>query len=221
MHKDKSALVLLSGGLDSATCLYLAKKENKKVFAISFDYSQRHKVELNKAKALTLITKVKHQIIKLNPVIFQNSSLVDKSKKVPGNFSSREKIPNTYVPGRNILFLSFAASYAESFGIDKIYIGVNALDYSGYPDCRPEFIESYQKMIRLGMKSGDENRAIKIITPLANMTKKEIVILAHSLKVPFGLTHSCYDPKKNKPCGICDSCLLRKKGFSEAGIKDI
>lgn len=220
MKKFNSSLVLLSGGLDSATCLYLAKQNSKKIFAISFDYSQRHKVELKKAKLLCKKLNIEHKIIKLQTGIFQNSSLTDKNIKVPKNFSSKEKIPNTYVPGRNILFLSFATSYAESKHIENIFIGVNSLDYSGYPDCRPEFIKSFQNMISIGTKSGEEKKTIQIQTPLVNLSKKEIILLAKKLKLPFSLTHSCYDPIGAKPCGICDSCLLRKKGFEEAGVLD-
>lgn len=220
MKKINSSLVLLSGGLDSATCLYLAKNISKKVYAISFDYSQRHKVELKKAKKLAKELNIEHRIIKLQTGIFQNSSLTDKKILVPKNFSSMEKIPNTYVPGRNILFLSFATSYAESKNIETIFIGVNSLDYSGYPDCRPEFIKSFQKMISIGTKSGEEKKTIQIKTPLVKLSKKEIILLANKLNVPFKLTHSCYDPNGEKPCGKCDSCLLRKKGFLEAGILD-
>ncbi len=219
--EKKGALVLFSGGLDSTTCLYYALSKNKTVTAVSFDYSQRHKIEIEKAKKLTVLLKIPHIIVKINPEIFRNTSLVNREIKVPKNFSSTQKIPNTYVPGRNILFLSYATSIAEGLGLSEIYIGVNALDYSGYPDCRPEFIKAFQQAIAIGTKSGDEKKAIQIKTPLLHLSKKEIVILGNKLKVPFSMTHSCYDPVKGKACGKCDSCLLRRKGFLEAGIEDL
>lgn len=218
--KPNGALVLFSGGLDSTTCLYYALQKHKKVVVVSFDYSQRHKIEIKKAKKISSLLKVPHQIVKINPAIFRNTSLVNKKIKVPKNFSSTQKIPNTYVPGRNILFLSYATSIAEGLGLNEIYIGVNALDYSGYPDCRPEFIEAFQKVISIGTKSGDEKQTIKIQTPLLHLSKKEIVLLGQKLKVPFHMTHSCYDPILGKACGKCDSCLLRKKGFEDAGVLD-
>ena len=218
--KPNGALVLFSGGLDSTTCLYYALQKHKKVVVVSFDYSQRHKIEIRKAKKISSLLKIPHQIVKINPAIFRNTSLVNKEIKVPKNFSSTQKIPNTYVPGRNILFLSYATSIAEGLGLNEIYIGVNALDYSGYPDCRPEFIKEFQNVISIGTKSGDEKHTIKIQTPLLHLSKKEIVLLGQKLKVPFHKTHSCYDPIRGKACGKCDSCLLRKKGFEDAGVLD-
>lgn len=215
-----SALVLFSGGLDSTTCLYTALKENQKVIAVSFDYSQKHKVELEKANILCSELNVEHIIVKIQTDIFLNSSLVSKDILVPKDMNYSEDIPNTYVPGRNLLFLSFAVSIAESREIHKIYIGVNALDYSGYPDCRPEFINSFQKTIELGTKAGHNKKTIQIETPLIHKNKKEIVETAYKLGVPFSKTFSCYDPVNGKPCGHCDSCILRKKGFAEAGILD-
>lgn len=220
-RQSNGALVLFSGGLDSTTCLYYAHSQNKKIVAVSFDYSQRHKIEIKKAKKITSLLKIPHNIVKINPEIFRNTSLVNKEIKVPKNFSSSQKIPNTYVPGRNILFLSYATSIAEGLGLSEIYIGVNALDYSGYPDCRPDFIKAFQHAISIGTKSGDEKKSIQIKTPLLHLSKKEIVLLANKLKVPFSMTHSCYDPIKGKACGKCDSCLLRKKGFEEANVLDV
>jgi len=235
MSNSKGAVVLLSGGLDSTTCLYYAAKEygypkTKKIplVALSFDYSQKHKIELTKSKKISKLLGIPHFIQKLDPGFFLGSSLTEKKLKVRKQTSvSRieedKTIPNTYVPGRNILFLSFALSLAEGHGFDSIYIGVNALDYSGYPDCRPDFIDAYQNMANLGTKkgvtSGKEN-GIQIKTPLISLNKKEIVELGISLGTPFHLTHSCYDPVRGKPCGKCDSCLLRAKGFKEAGIID-
>ncbi|MEM7182026.1 MAG: 7-cyano-7-deazaguanine synthase QueC [Spirochaetota bacterium] len=216
----KKALVLFSGGLDSTTCLYLARRDNDEVHTVSFHYSQKHSIELEKAKAITTKLSIPHHIIRLDPTVFSGSSLTDASISVPKNQLQSEEIPNTYVPGRNILFLSYACSLAESKGIAKIYIGVNALDYSGYPDCRPEFIATFAKAIALGTKQGQQEGSLQIETPLVDMSKKDIVLLGKELQVPFGMTHSCYDPIDGKPCGQCDSCLLRAKGFAEAGVMD-
>ncbi|AXR60275.1 7-cyano-7-deazaguanine synthase QueC [Leptospira mayottensis] len=226
-HSDPSsksandkAVVLLSGGLDSTTCLYQAIADGKKIQALSFDYGQRHKIELSYAKKITRQLGISHTIQKLKPELFLGSSLTQKSLKVPKNSLGKEKIPNTYVPGRNILFLSFAVCLAEGTGSSSIYIGVNAMDYSGYPDCRPEFIKMYEMAIQLGTKKGSQGSSIKIVTPLQNLSKKEIVLLGNRLQVPFHLTFSCYDPKNKKACGRCDACLLRKKGFQETGVSE-
>ncbi|TGN20451.1 7-cyano-7-deazaguanine synthase QueC [Leptospira idonii] len=234
LPEAKGAVVLLSGGLDSTTCLYLAARDygypkNKKLplLALSFDYSQKHKIEIQKSKKIAKLLGIKHLVQKLDPQFFLGSSLTEKKIKVRKNakslFSGEDKeIPNTYVPGRNILFLSFALSLAEGHGYDSIYIGVNALDYSGYPDCRPEFIESFQKMANLGTKKGvtGQGDSIRIKTPLLHLNKKEIVLAGLEVGVPFHLTHSCYDPVRGKACGKCDSCILRAKGFAEAGVID-
>jgi 7-cyano-7-deazaguanine synthase len=227
------AVVLLSGGLDSTTCLYLAahdlgypKKKVLPIIALSFDYSQKHKIEIQKSRKIAKELGIKHFVQKLDPNFFLGSSLTESKLKVRKNakteaLGSEKEIPNTYVPGRNILFLSFALSLAEGHKYDSIYIGVNALDYSGYPDCRPEFIDAYQSMANIGTKSGLGGRGrIKIITPLLKLNKKEIILLARKVNAPLHLTHSCYDPVKGKACGKCDSCLLRAKGFAEAGILD-
>ncbi len=215
---NDKAVVLLSGGLDSTTCLYQAIEDGKKIRALSFDYGQKHKIELSYAKKITRQLGIPHTIQKLKPELFLGSSLTQKSLRVPKNSLGKEKIPNTYVPGRNILFLSFAVCLAEGTGSSSVYIGVNAMDYSGYPDCRPEFIKMYETAIQLGTKKGSQGSPIKIVTPLQNLSKKEIVLLGNRLKVPFHLTFSCYDPKKGKACGKCDACLLRKKGFQETGV---
>ncbi len=170
----KGALVLFSGGLDSTTCLYYALKQSKNVIAVSFDYSQRHKVEIKKAKKLTSLLKIPHTIVKINPEIFKNTSLVNREIKVPKNFSSTQKIPNTYVPGRNILFLSYAVSIAEGLGLNEIYIGVNALDYSGYPDCRPEFIKSFQNAISIGKNLAMKKKQFKSRLPSYIFLKKKL-----------------------------------------------
>lgn len=214
------AVVLFSGGLDSTTCLYQCIEDGYSPTALSFDYNQRHKEELKSAKKIAKLLQVPHMIQKLQPEFFLGSSLTERRIKVPKNALGDKKIPNTYVPGRNILFLSFGVSLAEGIGADRLYIGVNALDYSGYPDCRPEFIRAYAEAVRLGTKMGAEGRPLEIRTPLQHLDKKEIVLLGSKLGVPFSLTHSCYDPIQGKPCGKCDSCLLRKKGFQEAGIPE-
>jgi 7-cyano-7-deazaguanine synthase len=220
MPKDlasSKALIILSGGLDSTVCLYLALTMYASVEAISFDYGQRHKIELDRAKKIAKLVGVRHSIIKINSQIFRGSSLTDQSISVPKKSLQKKKLPNTYVPGRNILFLSYAVSFAESRNIGNIFIGVNALDYSGYPDCRPKFIKSFQETINLGIR-GTDTGEIKIITPLLDLSKKEIIELGEKLKVPINLTHSCYDPIGSKPCGECDSCLLRRKGIEEAKL---
>ncbi|MBM9579532.1 7-cyano-7-deazaguanine synthase QueC [Leptospira sp. 201903070] len=219
-NSGNKAIVLLSGGLDSTTCLYQAIADGKEVRALSFDYGQRHRIELSFAKKITRKLGIPHTIQKLKPELFLGSSLTQKSIKVPKNSLGKDEIPNTYVPGRNILFLSFATSLAEGTGSDSIYIGVNAMDYSGYPDCRPEFIKMFEMAIQLGTKKGSQGSPLKIITPLQNLTKKEIVLLGSKLNVPFHLTFSCYDPQNGKACGKCDACLLRKKGFQETGVSE-
>lgn len=219
--KKDSTVVLLSGGLDSATCLYLAVKDYKKVYALSFDYGQRHKIELKAARKLAKLVGAEHYIGKIQTGLFQGSSLTDSKISVPKNSLKRhqekKEIPNTYVPGRNILFLSYALSFAESRNAESIYIGVNALDYSGYPDCRPDFIRAYQSMIHKGTKSGVEGNPIRLITPLIHLSKIEIVQLGNSLGVPYEHSFSCYDPNPETglACGKCDSCTLRKKALQQ------
>ncbi|MFA4966960.1 MAG: 7-cyano-7-deazaguanine synthase QueC [Candidatus Margulisiibacteriota bacterium] len=209
---SKKAVVLLSGGLDSTTTLYYAKKKGYKCFALIFDYGQRHKRELRSAVAVAKRAKVPYQILKIN-LPWKGSALLDKSIKVPISRSIKEmskKIPPTYVPARNTIFLSFALSYAEAIGAKAIFIGANAIDFSGYPDCRPSFYRAYQKVIEEGTKA----KKIRIITPLIKMTKEQIIRLGLKLGAPLDLTWSCYKGG-SKPCGVCDSCLLREKGFAE------
>jgi 7-cyano-7-deazaguanine synthase len=214
----KKAVILLSGGMDSTTCMSVAYKEGYDMYPISFDYNQRHKKELECAKNVAEFYKVKqHKIIKLDNV--GGSALTDFTIDVPDYKGDSEKIPVTYVPARNILFLSYAVGYGEVIDAEAIFIGVSSVDYSGYPDCRPEFIEAFQKAINIGTKRGVEGRPIKIITPLINLTKAETVKLAVKNQAPLHLTTTCYKGGE-KACGICDSCRLRIKGFKEAGIKD-
>jgi 7-cyano-7-deazaguanine synthase len=219
------AVCLLSGGLDSATCLALALREGYETYALSFDYGQRHRVELDAAARLAgALGAARHVVAKIGLDAFGGSALTAPID-VPKGRSTAEMdngIPITYVPARNTIFLSFALGWAEVLGTGDIFIGVNALDYSGYPDCRPEFIEAYERMANLATKAGVEGTArVKIHTPLLRLSKAEIVRLANDLGLPFGLTHSCYDPSpEGHPCGQCDACLLRRKGFAEAGIED-
>jgi 7-cyano-7-deazaguanine synthase len=209
----KKAVILLSGGLDSATCLADAKAKGFECFTLGFDYGQRHRHELHCANTLS----PNHKIVTIGN--FGGSALVDSSIEVPKGGVGKD-IPVTYVPARNTIFLSYALAYAEVLGANDIFIGVNALDYSGYPDCRPEYIEAFSKMANLATKAGVEGNKLNIHTPLINLTKAEIIKLGNSLGVNYALTSSCYDPVDGKACGTCDSCRLRLKGFSEAGLKD-
>lgn len=220
----KKAVCLLSGGLDSSTCLLIAKQEGYACYALSFDYGQRHKMELDAARRVAEAANVeKHLVIQLPLDAFGGSALTSDIE-VPKARSAEEigtGIPVTYVPARNTIFLSFAVAWAEVLGASDIFIGVNALDYSGYPDCRPEYIEAFQRMATLATKAGVEGRALKIHTPLLRLNKRQIVERADSLGLDFSLTFSCYDPTaEGKPCGQCDACLLRRKGFEEAHIED-
>jgi len=217
------AIVLLSGGLDSATCLLIARQEADEVFALSFDYGQRHSVELDRARSLAMRYGVaRHRIIRLDHPAPGGSALTDPSREIPRHALGREPIPVTYVPARNTLFLAHAVAWGEGVGAGDIYIGANALDYSGYPDCRPEFLETFERAANLGTKAGTEGALrFRIHAPLIAMTKGQIVALAARLGLDFSLTSSCYDPSlEGIPCGACDSCLLRAKGFQEAGLTD-
>jgi 7-cyano-7-deazaguanine synthase len=216
---------LLSGGLDSATCLALARRDGFTCYALSFDYGQRHRNELDAAARIAKAFGVsRHLVAHIGLDVFGGSALTGDIA-VPKARSAAEMaagIPVTYVPARNTIFLSYALAWAEVLESSDIFIGVNALDYSGYPDCRPEFIEAFERMANLATKAGVEGRTrLKIHTPLLRLTKAGIVRLARELGVPFGMTHSCYDPAPDgRACGECDACLLRRKGFEEAGIED-
>ena len=219
------AVVLLSGGIDSVTTLAIAKNEGYNTYAISFNYGQRHSFELEKAaKIAGLFKSEKHLVVNIDLRKFGGSALTD-SIPVPKDRNEKDishGIPSTYVPARNTIFLSLSLGWAEIIEAEDIFIGVNAIDYSGYPDCRPEYIEAFQQMASIATKAGVERKSkIKIHTPLINMSKAEIIKKGASLGVDFSLTHSCYDPiSSGNPCGICDSCLLRLKGFLDAGLKD-
>ena len=219
--KSNKALVLLSGGLDSSVVLSVCQDKGYDIYAISFDYGQRHKVELEYAKfQATFFNCISHEVFKME---FYGGSALTDDIKVPKNRDSHsmsKDIPITYVPSRNIVFLSFASGYAECHDIDNIFIGVNAIDYSGYPDCRKNFIDNFEKLINKSTKKGLEGSKFKINTPLINLSKKDIIKLGHKNGVDFSMTSSCYSPKLKKNCGVCDSCLLRKQGFEEAGLRD-
>jgi 7-cyano-7-deazaguanine synthase len=222
---SKPAIVLLSGGLDSATVLAIARAQGYEVYALSFSYGQRHAWELEAAKHVAAsLSAAQHRIATIDLRAFGGSALtadIDVPKgRAPEEMS--HGIPITYVPARNTIFLSFALAWAEVLGASDVFIGVNALDYSGYPDCRPEYIEAYEKMANLATKAGVEGRQhLKIHTPLIAMTKAQIIAKGLELGVDYALTSSCYDPGPNgAPCGACDSCLLRQKGFRENGIED-
>lgn len=219
------AVCLLSGGLDSATCLAHARRAGHECYALSFDYGQRHRVELDAARRIAAALDVAdHRVAKIDLRAFGHSALTDDIAVPKGRDEAAmgRGIPVTYVPARNTIFLSFALAWAEILEASDIYIGVNALDYSGYPDCRPEFIHAFEHMSNLATKAAVEGRTrIRIRTPLIELTKAEIVALAVELGAPIGYTLSCYDPDAaGLPCGACDSCLLRAKGFREAGIAD-
>lgn len=222
----KKAIVLLSGGLDSTTTLAIAKKLGFEVYAMTFRYGQRHAIEIARAKKIGKAFKaVRHMIVDIDLRVFGGSALTG-DMDVPKSRSAGEmggNIPVTYVPARNTIFLSFALAWAEVLKVSDIFIGVNAVDYSGYPDCRPEYIEAYRKMANLATKQAVEGHSeIKIHTPLINLSKAEIIKKGISLGVDYSMTLSCYDPgKTGKACGACDSCRLRKKGFLEAGITDL
>ena len=225
MNKKTKVVVLLSGGLDSTTTLAIAKSQGYEVYALSFRYGQRHKVELEAAQRIAKHFKVaKHLVVDIDLRLFGSSALTDDIA-VPKGRTSKEMgadIPITYVPARNTIFLSFALAWAETLGSQDIFIGVNALDYSGYPDCRPEYIAAYERMANFATKAGVEGRQkLKIHTPLIQMTKAQIIKKGLELGADYGLTHSCYDPSESgESCGNCDSCLLRLKGFKEAGVTD-
>lgn len=215
------AVILLSGGLDSTVCMAYAKEAGYELYPISFDYHQRHNIELESAKKVAAFYQVaKHVVIETNMNVIGGSALTDTSIDVPDGDIKSDDIPVTYVPARNLIFLSYALSYAEAIGAERILIGVNALDYSGYPDCRPAFIEQFQQVANYATKvAAVDKKEILIETPLLNLSKKEIVELGTKLGAPLHVSHSCYRGGE-KACGVCDSCQLRLKGFREAGIVD-
>jgi 7-cyano-7-deazaguanine synthase len=219
---QRSCVVLLSGGLDSATCLALVTRWGWTVHALSFDYGQRHRVELSAARVLArLYRAASHRVIPIPAFgALGGSALTDRAVRVPKSALGKARIPVTYVPARNTLFLAFALAFAETRGATEIVIGANALDYSGYPDCRPAFLKAFERVAALGTKAGVEGSRFSIRAPLLNLSKADIVRLAVALGLDTGLTTSCYDPgRKGRACGKCDACLLRAKGFAEAAIR--
>ncbi len=220
MKNSKKAIILLSGGLDSATTLAIAKKLGFDCYALSFNYKQRHMSELNAAKNVAKKLKLtEHKIIEIDLTQIGGSALTDSKIDVPN--SPTKGIPITYVPARNTMFLSYALAWAEVIGSSDIFIGVNAVDYSGYPDCRPEYIEAYEKLAALATKAGVEGVGFKIHAPLIKLSKSEIIKEGLALGVDFSQTVSCYQANDmGFACGLCDSCMFRKEGFDSAGVSD-
>jgi len=216
----KFAVILLSGGLDSMVAGGLAREAGYHIFALTIDYNQRHRVELGAAaRVASALGAIRHIVLPLDLTAFGGSALTADMTVPKGGVG--DAIPNTYVPARNTIFLSLTLGLAEVSGANDVFIGVNALDYSGYPDCRPEFIEAFQKMAALATKAGVEGQPIRINAPLQHMSKADIVREAHRLGLDAGMSWSCYDPAPNdEHCGLCDSCRLRAKGFEEAGLPD-
>lgn len=226
MVANKKAVVLLSGGLDSATCLAIAKSEGFECYAVSFRYGQRHQGELDRAaKQASLQGAKQHLVVNIDLGVFGGSALTDANLDVPKHASAEQigkEIPITYVPARNTVFLSFALAWADVLGAKDLFIGVNALDYSGYPDCRPEYIAAYEAMANLATKSGvSDSQPLRIHAPLIHWTKAQIIQRGLSLGVDYASTLSCYDPSDDgEACGQCDACLLRLRGFEQNGVTD-
>jgi 7-cyano-7-deazaguanine synthase len=222
--KAKRAVVLLSGGLDSSTCLAVARRDGFEVHALSVDYGQRHRDELSRARRIAReLGAADHRVVKVDLSAFGGSALTDPTIAVPKRRAvSRmaSEIPVTYVPARNTVLLALALAHAETVGAEDVYLGVNAIDYSGYPDCRPEFLRAFERVARLATRAGVEGRPLRIHAPLVRMGKADIVKLGTRLGVDYGMTLSCYDPVGGKACGACDACRLRRKGFLEAGLPD-
>lgn len=226
MSSLKRAVILLSGGLDSATCLAIARDQGFETHTVAFRYGQRHQYELQRAQLLSeKLNATSHRIVDIDLAQFGGSALTDAAIDVPKSESVEsigEAIPVTYVPARNTVFLSLSLAFAETVDAKDIFIGVNSLDYSGYPDCRPEFIQAFEQMANLATKAGvEESQSLKIHTPLIDLTKAEIIARGMELGVDYGLTLSCYDPgDAGRPCQHCDACLLRARGFATNGIQD-
>jgi len=223
-QRARRAVVLLSGGLDSTTCLAVAKSQGFSVHALSVDYGQRHREELARARRLArALGAAEHRVVRVDLSAFGGSALTDRALAVPKGRDLRAMaahIPVTYVPARNTVLLALALAYAETLGAHDVFLGVNALDYSGYPDCRPAFVRAFERLARVATRAGVQGEPLRIRTPLLRLSKAAIVRLGAGLKVPYRLTLSCYDPVRGRACGRCDACALRRKGFIEAGIPD-
>ncbi len=223
-RQAKRAVVLLSGGLDSTTCLAVARHEGLEAHGLSVDYGQRHKAELRPARAVARARgAADHRVVKVDLSAFGGSALTDAGIAVPKGRSARAMaadIPVTYVPARNTVMLALALAHAEVVGAEQIFVGVNAIDYSGYPDCRPAFLKAFEKVARLATRAGVEGARIRIHAPLLRLGKAAIVRLGTRLGVPYAETTTCYDPVRGRACGSCDACILRRKGFEEARLPD-
>jgi 7-cyano-7-deazaguanine synthase len=217
-------VVLLSGGLDSATCLAVARRDGFEAHTLAIDYGQRHRTELARARRLSAALGAgSHRTVKVDLSAFGGSALTDASIAVPKRRRPERMaagIPVTYVPARNTVFLAVALGFAETLGARDLFVGVNAIDYSGYPDCRPAFLRAFERLARVATRAGVEGQSFRVQAPLLRLSKADIVRLGTSLGVPYRLTSSCYDPVRGRACGLCDACLLRKKGFAEAGVED-
>ncbi|MDX8401546.1 MAG: 7-cyano-7-deazaguanine synthase QueC [Mariprofundaceae bacterium] len=221
-HRDRAAVVLLSGGLDSSTALaWGVRDKGWRCHTIAFDYGQRHRIELEAAaNVAAALGSASHRVVKVDLRAIGHSALTDDKIAVPRD-EQTNAIPVTYVPARNLVFLSLATALAEAVGAQRIVIGANIVDYSGYPDCRPEFLDAFAEAARLGTKTGVEGARIEVVAPLLRMSKADIIRLGDRLGLDYGLTRSCYDPfPDGMPCGHCDSCRFRRQGFAEAGLVD-
>jgi 7-cyano-7-deazaguanine synthase len=220
----RPAVVLLSGGLDSTTCLAIARREGFAAHTLSVDYGQRHRGELARARRIAAaLGAASHSVVRVDLSAFGGSALTDPGLAVPKGRSGREMargIPVTYVPARNTVLLSLALAKAETLGAEEIFVGVNAIDYSGYPDCRPAFIRSFERLARLATRAGVEGRPLRVRAPLLRLSKARIIRLGTRLGAPYRLTLSCYDPVRGRACGRCDACQIRRGGFAEAGVPD-
>lgn len=223
-RRPQRAVVLLSGGLDSTTCLAVARAEGLEAHCLSVDYGQRHKGELARARRIArALGAAGHQVVRVDLSAFGGSALTDRAIAVPKGRSARRMardIPVTYVPARNTVLLALALAHAETIGAEDIFVGVNAIDYSGYPDCRPAFLRAFEKVAKVATRAGVEGRPLRIRAPLLRLSKAEIVRLGTALEVPYRMTLSCYDPVRGRACGRCDACSLRRKGFADAGVPD-
>ncbi len=224
VEERAATVVLLSGGLDSATALAMTQAQGFDCHALTIDYGQRHRVELERASAIALYLGIAHKIVRVGLRAFGGSALTDDIPvpEAPATDRIGREIPATYVPARNTIFLSLALAWAETLGARNLCIGANVRDYSGYPDCRPEFLEAFERVANLGTRAGtDGGPEFRVHAPLLHMTKAEIIIEGAELGVPFQLTHSCYDPDEmGRACGLCDACILRRQGFAEASVDD-